>query len=123
MKPYSQTTRSSDSRNYFSVVLKAPDTAPELASAAANADPATLSRGTRAAFLKRAILRVLRVYTFGQVLFNRAILNVVTSFDQILRGLLDRIEERLYSVEVRIGDAEEEIADLAVQAAAQRESA
>src|SRR5215472_14024345 len=123
MKPYSRTTRSSDSGSSFSTVLKAPDTAPELASAAANADPITLSRGTRAAFLKRAILRLLRVYTFGQVLFNRALLNVVTSLDQTLRGLLEVIEERLYSVEVRLGDAEEEIADLAVHAAAQRESA
>lgn len=69
--------------------------ATELRSAASNVDPTTLSRGTRAGFLKRLVLRVMNVFTYGQVAFNRAILGVLTAWDHRFRLQVDAISRRL----------------------------
>ncbi len=61
--------------------------AAELAAAAAHADPAVLPPSTRAAPAKRLLLRLLRVYTTGQVSFNRAVSGVLGALDGRVRGL------------------------------------
>jgi SAM-dependent methyltransferase len=58
----------------------------DLARAASNADPTVLPAGTRAELAKRLLLRLLRVYTSGQVIFNEAVV-------RLLRTLEARIEE------------------------------
>jgi SAM-dependent methyltransferase len=69
--------------------------ATEIGSAASNVDPTTLSRGTRAGFLKRLVLRVLNVFTYGQVAFNRAVLGILTAWDHRFRLQVDAIARKL----------------------------
>jgi SAM-dependent methyltransferase len=104
--------------------------AADLGLAAANADAGKLLPGTRAAPVKRLVLRVLRVSTSRQALFNRAALRVLGSLDGAIRrrvettraGLselasrwdrdLTGLRSRLEPLELRAGDVEEDIADL-----------
>lgn len=54
----------------------------DLATVAANADPAVLRPGTRAAMPKRLLLRLLRVYTSGQVAFNAAVVRLLGALER-----------------------------------------
>jgi len=72
----------------------APD-ASDLAAANLSVNPARLKPGTRFAFFKRLLLRLLRLYTHGQVEFNASLLRAVNAWDQRLRRLLSEIQESL----------------------------
>jgi SAM-dependent methyltransferase len=61
--------------------------AAELGAAGSRADPTVLRGPTRAAPLKRLLLRLMRVYTSGQVAFNHAATRVLHSLDARVRDL------------------------------------
>jgi O-antigen chain-terminating methyltransferase len=84
-----------------------PETSIELGSAHANLDPGRLPPATRAAPLKRAALRLMRVFTHGQVQFNRAVLGVIDRWDAHLRELHDHLAGALARSETRLSRLEE----------------
>ncbi|MFN2386934.1 MAG: methyltransferase domain-containing protein [Thermoanaerobaculia bacterium] len=90
-----------------------PDLLTELGSAHANLDPARLPATTRAALLKRLFLRVLRVYTRGQVLFNESALRVLHLLDAYLRRLVPQMQDSLEKLEARVRRLSEHSADRA----------
>ncbi|MGH9366326.1 MAG: methyltransferase domain-containing protein [Thermoanaerobaculia bacterium] len=61
--------------------------AADLDLAAANANPAVLPPGTRAALPKRLLLRLLRLYTAGQVRFNYAAARLLAALEARIREL------------------------------------
>lgn len=126
-----------------------PDCRTELLDANSQYHAATLLPGTRAAGLKRLLLRVLNVYTYRQVLFNAAIVRILNRWDQRLRSLggelsdsslrlterlnrrVARIEERrslwearlagqLGALEDRTGAAESDLSELQSRARQER---
>jgi hypothetical protein len=64
-----------------------PDCSAELFDANAQYHPAALFPDTRAAGLKRLVLRVLNVYTFRQILFNAAVVRILNRWEPALRAL------------------------------------
>ena len=126
-----------------------PDCRTELLDANAQYHSATLLPGTRAAGLKRVVLRVANVYTFRQVLFNAAVVRILNRWDERLRALggdlsdftlrvterlnrrVARIEERrslwegrlagqLGALDDRTSAAESDLAELASRARQER---
>jgi 2-polyprenyl-3-methyl-5-hydroxy-6-metoxy-1,4-benzoquinol methylase len=75
--------------------------AADLALAESNADPAALHPGTRAPFFKRRLLRLLRIYTSGQVLFNYAATRVL----QTLAARLGRLQQQSEALAAQAADA------------------
>ncbi len=65
-----------------------PDCSRELIDANAQYHPAVLFPGTRAAGLKRLVLRVMNVYTYRQILFNAAVVRILNRWDARLRLLV-----------------------------------
>src|SRR5262245_16669379 len=84
-------------------VRDVPDTASDVDAVRVNVDPARLVPGTRARSLKRLLLRVLRLYTRGQVAFNAALLRVVTMWDEHLKTLRTDLTRLVHSLEDRAG--------------------
>jgi SAM-dependent methyltransferase len=72
----------------------------DLAVASASANPAVLPPETRAALPKRWLLRLLRLYTSGQIVFNHALVRIVGALDARQRSLDSRLE-RLDALAVR----------------------
>lgn len=67
-------------------------------------NPAYLLPATRIRFVKKALLRVLRIYYRGQVEFNSAVFRVLKAWDLRLRKLLEEIssnERRLNELELK----------------------
>lgn len=64
-----------------------PDCSADLLAANAQYHPAALFPNTRAAGLKKLVLRVLNVYTYRQILFNAAVVRVLNRWDPALRAL------------------------------------
>jgi hypothetical protein len=65
-----------------------PDCSNELVQANAQYHPAALFPNTRAAGLKKLILRVMNVYTYRQILFNAAVVRILNRWDPALRALV-----------------------------------
>jgi hypothetical protein len=65
-----------------------PDCSRELTDANAQYHPAVLFPGTRAAGLKKIVLRVMNVYTYRQILFNAAVVRILNRWDARLRLLV-----------------------------------
>jgi hypothetical protein len=63
-----------------------PDCSAELLQANAQYHPAALFPNTRAAGAKRLILRVLNVYTYRQILFNAAVVQILNRWEPVLRS-------------------------------------
>jgi hypothetical protein len=84
-----------------------PDCSEELLQANAQYDPAALFPNTRAAGLKRLILRVLNVYTYRQILFNAAVVRVLNRWEPVLRPLAGESRRLTYWLTVRIARLEE----------------
>jgi hypothetical protein len=126
-----------------------PDCRTELIDANAHHHAATLFPGTRAAGVKRLILRVLNVYTYRQLIFNAAVVRILNRWDQRLHSIggdlsdfslrlterlnrrVARIEERrslwearlagqLGALEDRTGAAESDLAELQSRARQER---
>lgn len=126
-----------------------PDCSQELVDANAQYHPAALFPGTRAAGLKRLVLRVINVYTYRQILFNAAVVRILNRWDARLRllvtetgsfseqvaewleGRIARVEERrglwearlasqLAALEDRASAAESDVAALEARARADR---
>ncbi len=88
--------------------------------AASLADPTRLPASTRAAAVKGLLLRLLRVYTSGQVSFNHAAVRVLAALDarvQALQRLQADALARQESAAAQIGGLAAQIADLASQTA------
>jgi hypothetical protein len=64
-----------------------PDCSAELLQANAQYYPAALFPNTRAAWLKKLVLRVLNIYTYRQILFNAAVVQVLNRWEPALRAL------------------------------------
>jgi hypothetical protein len=64
-----------------------PDCSSDLFQANAQYYPAALFPDTRAAGLKRLVLRVLNVYTYRQILFNAAVVRILNRWEPALRAL------------------------------------
>jgi len=126
-----------------------PDCRTELIDANAQYHAATLLPGTRAAGVKRLLLRILNVYTYRQVLFNAAVVRILNRWDGHLHSLggdlsefslrlterlnrrVARIEERrslwearlagqLGALEDRTGAAESDLSELQSRARQER---
>jgi 2-polyprenyl-3-methyl-5-hydroxy-6-metoxy-1,4-benzoquinol methylase len=67
--------------------------AADLHRAQTNADPTLLRPGTRAALPKRLLLRLLRVYTAGQVAFNGAVLRLLGALETRAAAASQRTQE------------------------------
>lgn len=64
-----------------------PDCSAELLQANAQYYPAALFPNTRAAWLKKLVLRVLNIYTYRQILFNAAVVQVLNRWEPAVRAL------------------------------------
>ena len=85
----------------------------DVEAAASLADPTRLPASTRAAAVKGLLLRLLRVYTSGQVSFNHAAVRVLAALDARVQAL-----QRLQADTVALQQgAAAQIADLAAQTA------
>lgn len=64
-----------------------PDCSTELVQANAQYHPAALFPNSRAAGIKKLVLRVLNVYTYRQILFNAAVVQILNRWDTDLPAL------------------------------------
>ena len=87
-----------------------PDCSNELVQANAQYHPAALFPNTRAAGLKKLILRVMNVYTYRQILFNAAVVRILNRWDPALRTLVGEattLPELAQRLNLRIARLEE----------------
>jgi O-antigen chain-terminating methyltransferase len=80
------------------------------------ADPTRLPASTRAAGVKRLLLRLMRAYTSGQVPFNHAVVKILGGLDaraQTLQRSLEAVSAQVADLAARIGDLESHVQRLA----------
>jgi hypothetical protein len=65
-------------------------------------DPAKLSAATRSAGLKKLVLRLIQVYTHGQIVWNAAVVRVLNGWDVRLRALLVEMDEHARRADARM---------------------
>ncbi|MBL8113514.1 MAG: hypothetical protein JNK60_11550, partial [Acidobacteria bacterium] len=80
----------------------APDLSADLVLANETFDPAKLPAATRSAGLKKLVLRLIQVYTHGQIVWNAAVVRVLNAWDGRLRALLVEMDEHARRADARM---------------------
>ncbi len=80
----------------------APDVNADLVLANETFDPVKLPAATRSAGLKKLVLRLIQVYTHGQIVWNAAVVRVLNGWDGRLRALLVEMDEHARRADARM---------------------